>query len=470
MRYANLVAEYLPTHPQAQLHDGRKSLRIVSRQLESVVDRLENLKPLIQEKHDLWLARLRSVETYTEAKQEKPRTDALHAADLDPAIAGHLTIAAADNADLAVRLGNSEGHKRLALQRASWQSHLSHDARIARRSAGIWEDWDDALSARHSSTVDDELRDTMTDTRRMLDGQVESQTDDDSSPSRRRLSKPPPARKQVQISKFPIIQESEPISSYQDFAKPRNPAPQKPRKTPISDISVSEPPRPPKELAASQTKPIETSYTFSSSAYLENGRPLRTVFLPDRLREKFLAIAERNTLANLETCGLLCGALISNALFIQKLVIPAQTSTSDTCETIDESALFDFCDQEGLMILGWIHTHPSQTCFLSSRDLHTHYGYQIMMPEAVAIVCAPSKSPSYVSLASKFTFSVSNIVARWGVFRLTDPPGMPEIQACHRPGLFHPHDSNNIYVNALRPGHVYEAAGMDFGVVDMRVV
>jgi STAM-binding protein len=46
-------------------------------------------------------------------------------------------------------------------------------------------------------------------------------------------------------------------------------------------------------------------------------------------------------------------------------------------------------DKQELITLGWIHTHPSQTAFLSSVDLHTHAGYQLMLPEAVAIVCAP---------------------------------------------------------------------------------
>lgn len=34
-------------------------------------------------------------------------------------------------------------------------------------------------------------------------------------------------------------------------------------------------------------------------------------------------------------------------------------------------------------------THPTQTAFLSSVDLHTHCSYQLMLPEAIAIVCAP---------------------------------------------------------------------------------
>ena len=39
-----------------------------------------------------------------------------------------------------------------------------------------------------------------------------------------------------------------------------------------------------------------------------------------------------------------------------------------------------------------LQTHPSQTAFMSSVDLHTHYAYQIMLTEAIAIVCAPKFS------------------------------------------------------------------------------
>jgi hypothetical protein len=35
---------------------------------------------------------------------------------------------------------------------------------------------------------------------------------------------------------------------------------------------------------------------------------------------------------------------------------------------------------------------------MSSVDLHTHVGYQIMLPEAIAIVCSPSKQPRYISI------------------------------------------------------------------------
>jgi STAM-binding protein len=33
--------------------------------------------------------------------------------------------------------------------------------------------------------------------------------------------------------------------------------------------------------------------------------------------------------------------------------------------------------EKDLLALGWIHTHPQQTCFLSSIDVHTHMPYQV---------------------------------------------------------------------------------------------
>ena len=148
----------------------------------------------------------------------------------------------------------------------------------------------------------------------------------------------------------------------------------------------------------------------------------------------------------------MCGTVISNALFISHLIIPDQESTSDTCDTTEEgdNNLFDYCDSNDLLVCGWIHTHPSQTCFLSSRDLHTSSGYQIMLPEAIAIVCAPRHNPD------------------WGIFRLTDPPGLPSVLNCTQKGLFHPHAENNLYTDALRPGHVVEGPGLKFQTVDMR--
>ncbi|XP_051679889.1 AMSH-like protease isoform X2 [Oryctolagus cuniculus] len=99
---------------------------------------------------------------------------------------------------------------------------------------------------------------------------------------------------------------------------------------------------------------------------------LRCVVLSRDLCHKFLQLAESNTMRGIETCGILCGKL----------------------------------------------THPTQTAFLSSVDLHTHCSYQLMLPEAIAIVCSPKHNDT-------------------GIFRLTNA-GMLEVSACKKKG-FHPH-------------------------------
>lgn len=157
------------------------------------------------------------------------------------------------------------------------------------------------------------------------------------------------------------------------------------------------PPPPPKHVPEDLTAPEEPTskrVVFRAAARLENGEPIRYVFLPDQLRSAFLKIAHSNTSQGLETCGILCGTPVNNALFVTCLLIPEQKSTPDTCETVNESAMLDYCIAEDLLIIGWIHTHPTQSCFMSSRDLHTQAGYQVMMPESIAIVCAPRHEPS----------------------------------------------------------------------------
>ncbi|GAA6022009.1 hypothetical protein JCM10207_002405 [Rhodosporidiobolus poonsookiae] len=121
-------------------------------------------------------------------------------------------------------------------------------------------------------------------------------------------------------------------------------------------------------------------------------------------------------------------------LTLNRLLIPKQAGTADTCETTHEEDQFAFQDARGLMTLGWIHTHPTQSCFLSSRDLHTHSGYQCMLAEAVAVVCAPRFKPAV------------------GVFRMTDPPGLGTIMRCTTTGTFHEHPDLPLYTRRRRVG------------------
>eukprot|EP00118_Oscarella_pearsei_P006899 m.32297 g.32297 ORF g.32297 m.32297 type:complete len:474 (+) comp31620_c0_seq1:34-1455(+) len=146
---------------------------------------------------------------------------------------------------------------------------------------------------------------------------------------------------------------------------------------------------------------------------------LRRIIVPGDLMNEFERSAMMNTLRNVETCGILAGKLKGKAFYITHVLIPKQEGTTESCETLNEEDLFEYQDNHDLITLGWIHTHPTQTSFLSSVDLHTHCGYQLMMDEAIAIVCAPKHKQT-------------------GIFNLTRPYGINFISSCKKGG-FHPH-------------------------------
>ena len=400
MRYVDLVVERLRGHPEGKLPAYKAPLRHALNLLPTLVEEMEAMKPRILRKQEAYEAKLKEERPVAAAfgtdGEARLRPSAL--SEADPAVAGRTrTIAATDHGDIPVKLYKRESRRR-------------DDARDARRSARDKE----ARGHSGSDRADDDLdmRRAMEDTRRRL---TKSQ---DMSPQRpRKLTKSrSPVRSfsnraSTNDYAYPSIKKSQPFT-YDERPRSRNQsykpspsfAPPLPAKealvNPMSyDTKMRPPSRPDKILRdespapGPSTSPLNDTeeYTFQPSAYLENGNPLRCLFLPADLRTTFLSIASKNTRNNLETCGMLCGTIMSNALFISRLVIPEQEGTSDMCEMTNENALFEYCTQEDLIVLGWIHTHPSQSCFMSSRDLHTHCGFQVMMPEAVAIVCAPSR-------------------------------------------------------------------------------
>lgn len=91
---------------------------------------------------------------------------------------------------------------------------------------------------------------------------------------------------------------------------------------------------------------------------------LKPVVFPREVLPRFVSIAAYNTSRNLETCGLLMGRLkrSGKAYVVTTLLIPKQHATSDTCAMDEEELLVDFQSQRDLIILGWIHTHPTQSC------------------------------------------------------------------------------------------------------------
>lgn len=475
-RHAQLVLVNLARHPEARQETNRKELLEAEGQVKTSIEKLETLKPRINKRYERYAQLLRE----RKSRRQPSNTPLLlnDPARNDPALAGVAApLEAKENKDLAVELARTEISRRVTARKAIRQAGISEEEERIRRSAGVWGDWESALTRDGHGTTgnNNDLSNRIQEVRINVDETQRERSRPGLQPKassmstyryptvpRQQLSgavSPPSVPIPLRVDEPyghmdpPVLPPKERIGSESALTDSPPPRPDK-----ISPGAASAPPLPPPALPnkvleeqTDTSRDLEpSSFTFKPSAYLENGTPLRTVFLPPDLRSRFLELAASNTRRNLETCGILCGTLISNALFISRLLVPEQTSTSDTCETVNESAIFDYCDSEDLMVLGWIHTHPTQTCFMSSRDLHTHCGYQVMLPESIAIVCAPSQTPD------------------WGIFRLTDPPGLRTVLNCTQTGLFHPHSEANIYTDALRPGHVFEARGLEFETVDLR--
>jgi len=177
----------------------------------------------------------------------------------------------------------------------------------------------------------------------------------------------------------------------------------------------------------------------------------KSLHLSTQLMDTFMRIAEKNTRRNLETCAILAGEMRKGVFFVTTLIVPKQTATSDSVTATNEEEIFDEQDNRQLFSLGWIHTHPQQACFLSSIDLHTHCAYQTMLEEAVAVVMAPTDKRQ-----------------QYGIFQLTTPEGLKQIQQCTQSG-FHPHTnpgkSKPIYEHSK---HVFFNASVGCEVVDLR--
>ena len=464
-RHAELIIGKLSLHPQAKNPRFKEDLNQARKTVNKNLVKLEQWKPRINQEHQ------RYVKAMERRNAEKQRIyDEQRTADRNSMLDGSYrrpsfdqdqdlredfgqTLDAREHRQLAVDLARQELRRRDVNRQTTRQAGISPRTVASRRKGIIIGPPDGGDDSQDPSQYPENVSEGVREAGAYLHQQgQESQDARKHSISKSQTFNYPsvPPKEASMRWSTPPIQPERPRKDY--GAPPALPA----KATAYEDA----PPLPAKhttnDMAEPQVhsvpQPLASKVTFKPNAYTEGGAPLRTVFLPPALRTTFLNLADRNTARNLETCGILCGTVVSNALFISHLVIPDQQSTSDTCDTTEEgdNELFDYCDSNDLLVCGWIHTHPSQTCFLSSRDLHTSSGYQIMLPEAIAIVCAPRHDPD------------------WGIFRLTDPPGLPAVLNCTQKGLFHPHAESNLYTDALRPGHVVEGPGLKFQTVDMR--
>ncbi|GMH35569.1 hypothetical protein BSKO_03437 [Bryopsis sp. KO-2023] len=182
------------------------------------------------------------------------------------------------------------------------------------------------------------------------------------------------------------------------------------------------------EYVAAPTAPPDPSHTCCTAVApvektVVKREGLREVQISFDMMKLFLHHVESNTRKGIETCAVLAGELggEDDVLRVNALILPPQKGSRDQVEMLNEEILLEETVAKGLIVMGWIHTHPEFECFLSSVDVHTTLGFQILLEEALAIVMAPKDTKR-----------------KCGVFRLTTPGGMDLIQGCPHRG-FHSH-------------------------------
>ena len=214
---------------------------------------------------------------------------------------------------------------------------------------------------------------------------------------------------------------------------------------------LSQRPRGPRGLADGGQR------TVGIGASTEDGTPLRTMRISRALVAQFLELARPESERGVEACALLLGREEAGELVVTELLFPPQSGTDVSCTAAGEERVVEHQLAKSLVTLGWVHTHPTQSCFLSSLDLHTQAAYQALLPEAVAVVCALEHEPSL------------------GVFRLTNPPGLQYVLQCKHRDLFHPHAQGEselpLYTDVATDaafGHVRLDDGAPVEVCDLR--
>jgi proteasome lid subunit RPN8/RPN11 len=96
-----------------------------------------------------------------------------------------------------------------------------------------------------------------------------------------------------------------------------------------------------------------------------------------------------------ETAGLLIGEIVGKDLYVDEIHVGAQVGNAVHVEINEETliaATIEMSEREdGKVIIGWFHTHPGMSSFMSPTDVHTQKIYQAFFPEAIAIVIDPVK-------------------------------------------------------------------------------
>ena len=112
------------------------------------------------------------------------------------------------------------------------------------------------------------------------------------------------------------------------------------------------------------------------------------IILPKSAISQFLTISQENFDVRIETIGILCGKRSKRSLKVTRVLIPEQTGSLTSCEALSADEILKYQEENELIDIGWIHTHPTFSAFMSSIDVHKHCARQKLMKESIAVVCS----------------------------------------------------------------------------------
>jgi len=99
---------------------------------------------------------------------------------------------------------------------------------------------------------------------------------------------------------------------------------------------------------------------------------------------------------NSEVIGYLIGQYKESWIEINDLIIPDQQGTNIHAEITSELAIVEYLRKNKRDInnvqVGWYHSHPSLSCFLSQIDIQTQKYWQKVNNRMVALVIDPIKN------------------------------------------------------------------------------
>jgi hypothetical protein len=145
------------------------------------------------------------------------------------------------------------------------------------------------------------------------------------------------------------------------------------------------------------------------------------VVVPEEFVEECEAYAQANTTKGIETLvyGLTSDPFSAPCARVTHMYIPEQVCTPDSCEDVG-GGVAAYCEEHGLRVVLWWHSHPKQLNSPTSVDVHTHAQYQSLFSGAVSIISAPCDPARRVA-----------------AYCLTEPFGLTFVETCSVSALEH---------------------------------